>query len=73
VIDPKSNRVVDEVAVGARPRAVATSDGAVWVANADGTVTRIDPETNTVAETIRVGGHPTGVAVAHGRVWVTVG
>ena len=74
VIDPKSNRVTDDVPVGARPVAVAVGYGAVWVANADdGTVSRIDPRTRKVTNTIGIGGDVSDIATGFGSVWVAGG
>src|SRR5712691_3958464 len=43
VIDPRTNAVVGQVAVGARPSALAAAAGALWVANLDDRgVSRID-------------------------------
>jgi YVTN family beta-propeller protein len=44
----------------------------VWVASADGTVSRIDPTTAEVTATVTVGGTPTGVAFGAERVWISV-
>ena len=74
VIDPETSRVVADVAVGARPIAVAVGEGGVWVANADdGTVSRIDPETLKVAKTIGIGSPASDIAVGSGSVWVANG
>ena len=49
-IDPRSGQVVQTIAVGVDPSAVAIGAGAVWVANrADGTVSKIDPGSASVA------------------------
>jgi YVTN family beta-propeller protein len=70
-IDTHSNRVVGQVAVGARPSAIAFGSGSLWVANLDDeTVSRMDPKTLRPLRAIPVGGRPTGIAVAGGRVWV---
>jgi tRNA A-37 threonylcarbamoyl transferase component Bud32/DNA-binding beta-propeller fold protein YncE len=45
-IDPRSNRVAAQVAVGNDPRAVAADANGVWVANHDGTVWRVDAHTD---------------------------
>ena len=43
IIDPHSNRVTGQVAVGAAPAALALGNGSLWVANTvDQTVSRID-------------------------------
>jgi YVTN family beta-propeller protein len=69
-VDPDSARVVDSVAVGNAPSAIAAGAGSVWVPNSsDGTVTRIDPAT-LVAKTIPVGNGPAAVAVNAAGAWV---
>jgi YVTN family beta-propeller protein len=50
-IDPKTNKLVGEVTVGAFPR-VAVGGGSVWAMNGrDGTMMRIDPKTMEVKKT----------------------
>jgi YVTN family beta-propeller protein len=74
VIDPRTNSVVADVAVGLRPSGLAVGEGAVWVANEDAsTVSRIDPGSRSVTDTIRVGAQATDVAVGSGAVWVANG
>ena len=75
VIDPASNELVAEVRVGIDPEAIATGEGAVWVANVDEyTVSRIDPADLAVGErTISVEDYPSDVAVGAGTVWVALG
>jgi len=70
-IDPETVVVTRRVRVGDRPNGVTYGAGAVWVANTDGTVSRVDPGSRRVTK-IRVGGSPTGIAFARGRVWVSV-
>jgi YVTN family beta-propeller protein len=73
-IDPASNTVVAEIAVGAGFRhEIAVGEGAVWVTNPDAdTVSRIDPATNAVVATIPTAGHfPIGVTTTSGAVWVS--
>ena len=53
-IDPHTNRVVEQVAVGTRPAAIAFGSGSLWVANLDDqTVSRVDPKTLQTLRTIR--------------------
>jgi DNA-binding SARP family transcriptional activator len=74
VIDSKTNRVVGDVPVGARPVAVAAGAGGIWVANADdGTVSRIDPKTRRVESVIGIGTDVSDVAVGFGSIWVANG
>ena len=75
VIDPRTNRIVDEVPVGIQPGPVAGGAGSVWVGNAqDRTLTRIDPAARTAAGTITLDNMtPTGLAVGLGSVWVAHG
>jgi YVTN family beta-propeller protein len=69
-IDPKTNRVIGQVPVGARPAAIAFGSGSVWVANLDDqTVSRIDP-TSRSASLIQVTDTPTGLGTSSGAVWV---
>jgi class 3 adenylate cyclase/DNA-binding beta-propeller fold protein YncE len=69
-IDPKTNRVVDDVGVGDTPTAVAYGEDGVWVSNtASQTVSRIDPRTLTV-RTVGVPGRPADLATLASRVFV---
>jgi len=73
-VDPRTNAVVQTIAVGKSPRFVAAGEGAVWTLNqGDGTVSRIDPTTNTVVATIAVGIPGIGgeIAAGEGSVWAT--
>ena len=70
-IDIHSDRVTDQVAVGARPGPIAYGSGSLWVANLDDqSVSRVDPKTLSTLRAIPVGGPPTGIAFAAGRAWV---
>lgn len=74
IVDPRSGRVVDRVAVGGRPVAVAVGAGSVWIANADdGTLSKINPHERKVVATIGLGVPTSDVAVGKGSVWVTGG
>jgi streptogramin lyase len=68
-----SNLPVKSISVGRDPVDVAVGAGAVWVANADGTVSKIDPVSARVVRTIRVGRSLGGIAVGEGAVWAAVG
>jgi peptide/nickel transport system substrate-binding protein len=71
VIDPNSNRVVDGIPVGARPDAIASGSGSVWVGNLDDeTVSRIDPRSDRQVRAISVGFVPSSLAAGSGSVWV---
>ena len=59
--------------VGRTPAAIAASDDAVWLVDADArTLVRFDAEGNTV-ETLATGSTPTDVVVGRGAVWVANG
>jgi DNA-binding SARP family transcriptional activator/streptogramin lyase len=74
VIDPKTNRIVDEIQVGLRPGPIAVGYGAVWVGNLDDrTVSRIDLKTKAVRTITLNDRTPTGIAVGAGAVWVAHG
>jgi DNA-binding SARP family transcriptional activator/streptogramin lyase len=74
-LDPETGRVTADVPIGGRPVAIATSPGAVWVANADDqTIVRIDPKSRKVVKTIGgLGSDVSDVAVGFGSVWVAGG
>ncbi len=70
-VDPATDQVVDAIAVGQSPFAIAAGNGSIWVTNvADNAVSRIDPATDTVVATIPVGLLPIGIAATPGAVWV---
>ena len=69
VIDPRTDKLSAVVALPGVPTAIAAGDGAIWVAQQGGTVTRIDAKTHQT-QTIGVGGNPTAIAVGPGFVWV---
>jgi YVTN family beta-propeller protein len=72
VIDPETNRIVEQIQVGIRPGPVASGEGFVWVGNLDDeTLTRIDPAELTTPRTFPLGKQPSGLAVGLGAVWVT--
>ena len=69
VIDPKGV-LRAEVKLDGTPSSVASSGGAVWVADQEGTVSRLDPETNTIRQTVTVGHGPSALAADQNGVWV---
>jgi YVTN family beta-propeller protein len=75
VIDPKTNKIVADVAVGKRPGPADFGRGAVWVANLDdSTLSRINPRTREVERTIPMPDvFPSDIASGEGAVWVANG
>ncbi|MDP9336966.1 MAG: hypothetical protein M3Q30_27135, partial [Actinomycetota bacterium] len=75
VIDPKTNRIVAEIAVGIRPGPVAADRRAVWVGNLqDRSLTKIDARQRSREATISLDNRtPTGIAVDVDAVWVAYG
>jgi len=75
VIEPVTNRVVAEVAVGIRPGPLAFGGGSVWVGDLDDRdLRRIDPRKRTVSGTIGLNGRtPTAIAVSANALWVAHG
>ena len=71
-VDPETNSVAKNVYVGPSPRAVATGEGGVWVANIDdSSVSKINPRTaERTGVPIEVGQRPDDLAVGFGSVWV---
>jgi class 3 adenylate cyclase/streptogramin lyase len=75
VVDPASNRVVDDVPIGFTSPLIAASAGDVWVADPKGSVlVRIDAESREVVErtAIEAGAVPTSIAAGGGSVWIAV-
>ena len=70
-IDPRRNRVVQEIPLGTNNLyAVAVGAGAVWAAARDqGVVWRIDPEDGPITRTIPVGAGVGFVSFGEGAVW----
>ena len=75
VIDPETNKVVAEVAVGSDPGPVARGAGSIWVGNLqDRTITRISLRRRARTATVPLGGRtPTGLAFGAGALWVAHG
>ncbi len=72
-LDP-SGSIAANVPVGARPVAIASGAGALWVANLDDqSVTRVDMSSRQAVRTIPIGGAPTALAATRTAVWVTRG
>jgi YVTN family beta-propeller protein len=70
-LDPDGS-VAATVAVGARPVAMSSGAGSLWVANLDDqSVTRVDVSTRLVAHTVTVGEAPTALAATKSAVWVS--
>ena len=72
-IDPRQRGIVGTIPIGIEhlPVRLAVGTGSVWVAGADGTLSRIDPGTNSVATT-RTVAHGLNDVVVSGRiVWVS--
>jgi serine/threonine-protein kinase len=62
-IDPRTNRVAAQMAVGNDPRALAADANGVWVANHDGTVWRLDAHTDRVISRTPAYGAPADLAI----------
>jgi branched-chain amino acid transport system substrate-binding protein len=73
-IDAGARGVTARVPIGVErePQRLAVGDGAAWVANGDGTLSRIDAETNHVTTT-PIAHRLLDVAVGRGGVWVAAG
>jgi ABC-type transport system substrate-binding protein/DNA-binding SARP family transcriptional activator len=70
----RSGAITATVAVGARPVALASMAGSLWVANADDqSVTRVDVPTGRAVRNIPVGGAPTALAAGRDAVWLADG
>lgn len=71
VIDVKTDRLVDAIAIGGRISGIAYGAGSVWAINADGkTLVRIDPSSAKITDTVALPATPTDVAYGAQHVWV---
>jgi hypothetical protein len=70
-VDPATRGVSASIAIGVDrvPNAIATDGARAWVANEDGTLSRIDPGASAAAS-VWVGESLRQVAAAGGRLWV---
>ena len=74
VVEPRSNAVIDQIPVGARPVGIVSSGKTVWVANVDDqSVSRIDPKTMAVVRTIPLKAPPSALAPDSRELWVASG
>jgi YVTN family beta-propeller protein len=72
-LDP-SGSIAATVSVGARPAALTSGAGALWVANLDDqSITRVDASSGHAMRHIAIGDTPTGIAATRSAVWVTDG
>jgi hypothetical protein len=71
-IDARQRGVIATVAIGMdrAPRDIAASGATVWIANADGSLSRLDPG-GRAPSSLWVGESLSNVSVEGGRVWVT--
>jgi DNA-binding SARP family transcriptional activator len=69
-LEPRSRRIVRTIAIGIErsPSQLAAGHGSAWVANADGTLSRLDAQTGAV-RTIEIGPFLRDVAVGRDLVW----
>jgi YVTN family beta-propeller protein len=71
LLDPKSNRFVAQIPVGATPTQLALTGDSLWVVNSgDRTVSRIDPGRRVVVRTITLPGEPGGIGADASGAWV---
>ena len=72
VIDPATCLSLGQIPMqGAQPRALAASEGHVYVCCFDGTVARIDTVTMSITGTVRAGRNPDGLCCTHGKLYVS--
>jgi virginiamycin B lyase len=75
VVDAKTAKVVDHVAIGQHPRFLTAGAGAVWTFNqGDGSLSRIDVAGRRPVDTVQLQTPGPGgdIAYADGRVWTTM-
>jgi len=68
--DPRTGRVLERIATGTAPAAIASGGSNVWIADSfDNTLTRV-AETGAITATTEVGQAPSAIAVGSDAVWV---
>ena len=71
LIDPKTNRILAEVPVGATPSRLSLAGDSLWIVNSeDSTLSRVDIRKRVVRRTISIPGSPSGVAADERGAWV---
>jgi len=71
VFDPVSDSLVDDIAAGHAPAAIAPLDSGIWVASGDdNTVSRIDVTSHRVVHTVGLATTPSSLVAADGSVWI---
>jgi YVTN family beta-propeller protein len=75
VIDPATNKVVGDVAVGRDPERITYADGSVWVANTrDTTISRISARTLEASPPVGIAAPEiVDLAAGYGSVWIATG
>ena len=68
-LDPESNAVVADVRLGAKALALASGQGALWIATDNNELLKISPHTIVTQEIIKVGRSPRSIAFAEGAAW----
>jgi virginiamycin B lyase len=74
-IDPRTNALVQTIALRPSPRFLTASEGSVWVLNqGDGSVQRVDPTSGEVLASIETGhpGRGGDITAGGGYIWVTL-
>jgi streptogramin lyase len=71
-IDPATNQIMATIDLHARPIALASGEGSVWVRQSDGTVERFDGDSGNLLATIATDAKDNygDIAVGGGFVWV---
>ncbi len=76
VIDPTTNKLVEDIPIGFTSSLIAAGEGSIWIVDPKGsTLTSIDPATMIRRPSRGIpgsGGIPVGLAVGEGSVWVAV-
>jgi streptogramin lyase len=70
-IDPGSNKVIGEFALGGQPAGLLGDGDTLWLADYAGAVERIDARNGHVIARIAVKGQPEALALGFGLLWVT--
>jgi streptogramin lyase len=69
-VDLGTGKPLASIPVRGQPAGVATGAGAIWIADAHGTILKVDPRTNEIEKQIPVDCIPNGLTFSFGRLWI---
>jgi DNA-binding beta-propeller fold protein YncE len=73
IVDPRTNRVIDDIVTGDYPGPLAAGDGSIWVGNiGDNTMMAINASTRKPGFAVAIQ-QPVDFAISSGKLWIANG